>query len=75
LSKRLVNTAETLSSGALTTEREIALWVEHLGPVWKQSDRQMKQALVDWYEAMQAEGLKDAGANKMERFARGSLGN
>lgn len=75
LAKMLVNTAETLSSGALTTEREIALWVEHLGPVWKQSDRQMKQALVDWYGAMQAEGLKDAGPNKMEQFARGGLDN
>lgn len=30
----LVNTAEILSSDALTNEREIAFWVEHLGPVW-----------------------------------------
>jgi hypothetical protein len=35
----------------------------------------MKQALVDWYAAMQAEGLKDAGPNKMEQFARGGLIN
>lgn len=73
LAKMLVNTAEILSSGSQTSEREIALWVEHLGPVWKQSDRQMKQALADWYGAMQAEGLKEAGANKMEQFARGGL--
>ncbi|WP_440973307.1 AbiV family abortive infection protein [Pseudomonas koreensis] len=73
LAKMLVNTAEILSSGSQTTEREIALWIEHLGPVWKQSDREMKQALVDWYGAMQAEGLKEAGPNKMEQFARGGL--
>lgn len=73
LAKMLVNTAEILSSGSPTTEREIVLWVEHLGPVWKQSDRQMKQALVDWYGAMQAEGLKEGGPNKMEQFARGRL--
>lgn len=75
LAEMLVNAAEILSSGALTTEREIALWVKHLRPVWKQSDREMKQALVDWYAAMQAEGLKDAGPNKMEQFARGGLIN
>lgn len=75
LTKMLVNTAETLSSGALTTEREIALWVEHLGPAWKQNDRHMKQALVDWYGAMQAAGLIDAGPNKMEQFALGGMDN
>lgn len=73
LTKKLVDTAEILSSGSQTTEREIVLWVEHLGPVWRQSDRQMKQALVDWYGAMQAEGLKEAGPNKMEQFAHGGL--
>lgn len=73
LAKMLVNTAEILSSGSETTEREIALWVEHLKPVWNRSDRQMKQALIDWYGAMQAEGLKEAGPNKMEQFARGGL--
>ncbi|WP_262405460.1 AbiV family abortive infection protein [Pseudomonas fluorescens] len=75
LAKTLVNTAEILSSGSPVTEREIALWVEHLGPVWKQSDRQMKQALIDWYRAMQEEGLKEAGLNAMEQFVRGGLVN
>ena len=44
--------------------------MEHIGPVWKQNDRWMKQALVKWYEAMQKEGLQPAGDNKMEQFIR-----
>lgn len=30
-------------------------------------------AMADWYGAMLAEGLKEAGPNKMEQFARGGL--
>jgi hypothetical protein len=75
LARRLVNTAELLSSTSSVTEREIELWVEHLGPVWKKSDRQTKHALISWYRSMQEEGLKDVGPNKMEQFIHEGLTN
>jgi hypothetical protein len=45
----LVQIAKTLAGKDQHTEREIALWVEHIGPVWKKDPAWMKQALVNWY--------------------------
>lgn len=64
----LVRTAEILGPKSSVSEREIELWVEHLGPVWKKNENLMRLALVSWYRSMQAEGLKEAGSNKMEKF-------
>ncbi|MNF95862.1 hypothetical protein D3C84_786310 [compost metagenome] len=75
LARTLVKTAELLSSTSPVTEREIELWVEHLGPFWKKSDQQMKHALISWYRCMQEEGLKDVGPNKMEQFIHEGLTN
>ncbi len=70
LVRMLLQTARALAGNDEHTEREIALWVEHIGPVWKKDPAWMKQALVNWYGAMQAEGLAAEGANSMERFIR-----
>lgn len=64
----LVHAAEILAPKSTVSEREIELWVEHLGPVWKKSEHLMRLALASWYRSMQAEGLKEAGPNKMEEF-------
>ncbi|QNI04780.1 AbiV family abortive infection protein [Halomonas sp. SH5A2] len=68
LADQLVSTAELLSSASPTSEREIELWVEHVGPVWKKDMNWMKRAVASWYEAMQQEGLKPDGENGMENF-------
>ena len=68
LANQLVTSAGLLSSASPTSEREIELWVEHVGPVWKKDMNRMKRALVNWYEAMQQEGLKPGGENGMENF-------
>lgn len=68
LANQLVATAELLSSASSTSEREIELWVEHVGPVWKKDMNWMKRAVANWYEAMQREGLKPDGENGMEKF-------
>lgn len=68
LATTLVRTAEILAPKSYVSEREIDLWVEHLGPVWKKSEHLMRLALVSWYRSMQEEGLKEAGANQMEKF-------
>lgn len=68
LAVQLVSTAELLSSVSPTVEREIELWVEHVGPVWKKDINWIKHAMTNWYEAMQKEGLKAVGENAMENF-------
>lgn len=52
------------------TPKEIELWIEHVGPVWKKGMPWMKQAIVTWYAAMQTHGLAPDGENKMEVFVR-----
>ena len=72
LAETLVATARLLASGSSgeCSEREIELWVEHVGPVWRHDLGWMKQALVNWYAAMQDAGLKPKGDNTMEQFVR-----
>lgn len=50
------------------SEKEIELWIEHIGPVWKKDLVQMKITLVNWYSAMQVAGLAPEGDNGMELF-------
>lgn len=73
LADQLVSTAELLSSVSPTSEREIELWVEHVGPVWKQDLNWMKRAVASWYEAMQREGLKPDGESGIEKFLDGGI--
>lgn len=73
LADSMVRTARLLSTGEPCSVREIELWVEHVGPVWKQDINWMKQALVNWYSAMQAAGLKPEGQNQMDTFVRAGL--
>src|SRR5581483_1935509 len=68
LATQLVLTAEVLAKGSIVTAREIELWVEHLGPVWKRDPAWLRKALENWYSALQAEGLKEPGPNRMAGF-------
>ena len=72
LAASLVETAHLLaaSSSRECTTREVELWVEHVGPVWRQDLGWMKQAVINWYAAMQEAGLKPKGENSMEQFVR-----
>jgi AbiV family abortive infection protein len=71
LARTLVDIAKLLAGKDEHTEREIALWIEHIGPVWKKDQAWMEQALINWYGAMQAQGLAAQGPNRMEHFIRG----
>lgn len=73
LAGHLVSTAKLLSSVTPTSEREIELWVEHVGPVWKKDMNWMKCAVESWYKSMQREGLEPDGENGMEKFLRGGI--
>ena len=69
----LVNVATILAGKHEYTKTEVDLWVKHIGPVWKKDHPSMKQALVNWYAAMQKSGLATEGTNEMEHFVREGL--
>jgi len=73
LAKMLVRVATLLTGKCEYTKTEVDLWVEHIGPVWKKEHALMKQALVNWYAAMQKSGLAPEGVNEMEQFVREGL--
>lgn len=70
LARSIVRTARLLIPKGSCTAREIELWIQHLGPTWKGENSWMQQALVNWYAAMQDEGLAAAGENRMEKFIK-----
>ena len=59
VSRSLVNTADLLAKGQTTTEQEILLWTEHMGPTYGQSLEQQKISLQSWCAAMRDNGLWD----------------
>jgi AbiV family abortive infection protein len=73
LAQILVRVAQVLARGETHTEEEVELWLKHVGPVWKKNSAWMKQALVNWYSAMQEAGLAEKCENKMEKFVRHGL--
>lgn len=74
LASELVMIAAVLSKARPVSEREIELWVDLIGPVWKRNPAWMQRALVAWYAAMQKEGLLPPGCNEMERFIEEGVG-
>lgn len=72
LSRSLVEIASILAKSKRVSVREIELWVEHVGPVWKGEMAWMKVAVAKWYAAMQRERLVPEGENDMAKFLFGS---
>lgn len=70
LARMLVDIARIFAQHSKHSEKEVELWIEHVGPVWKKDMAWMKQAVVNWYAAMQAAGLAKEGPNVMEQFVR-----
>ena len=70
LARMLVEIARIFAQGSNHSGREIELWVQHVGPVWKKDKAWMKQGVVNWYAAMQAAGLAKEGENMVEQFVR-----
>jgi AbiV family abortive infection protein len=69
LARSLIKAAAVLSKTANTTEREIELWIEHVGPAWRTPD--MKYALILWQQAMHDEGLTTRPGAEMADFIFG----
>jgi AbiV family abortive infection protein len=73
LAQMLVHIAQLFARDREYTEMEVKLWSDHIGPAWKKDPSWMKQALVNWYAAMQAAGIATEGPNEMEQFIRHGL--
>jgi AbiV family abortive infection protein len=74
LASMLVETATVLPRAEPVTEREIELWIEHVGPVWKGSMESMEHGLLEWSRQMEREGLRARGeSQKMEEFVLDGL--
>jgi len=73
VARQLVRIAQILAQNRKHTETEVRLWIEHVGPVFKQDHGWMKHALANWYAAMQEAGLAPDGPNKMEQFIRNGI--
>jgi AbiV family abortive infection protein len=70
LARMLVEIARIFAKGSKHSRKEIELWIEHVGPVWKKNMAWMKQGISNWYSVMQAAGLAKEGPNIMEQFVR-----
>ncbi len=73
LARMLVQTAKILAKSKKIREREIELWIKHIGPVWRKDPAWMKQALINWYDEMQQQGLATEGKNEMQQFIRNGI--
>jgi AbiV family abortive infection protein len=66
--KGILSVAQILAKKRVHTEREIELWVAHVGPVKEGVLEQQKQAVYDWFRAMEAEGLIEEGEIPFTEF-------
>lgn len=68
LAEKIISVAKLMAHPARHTAREIELWIQHIGPVWKKDMALMKQALVNWQEGMYREGLSATPSHEMRNF-------
>jgi AbiV family abortive infection protein len=71
LASSLVQIAKLFARDHKYDEKELELWVEHIGPVWKKDMPRMQQALINWNRAMETAGLTETSTQDMESFVRG----
>ena len=68
LARMLVQTARLFARDREFTEKEIELWCQHMGPAWKRNPEWMRQAIINWYAAMQEAGLAPEGIAEINEF-------
>ena len=73
LAKHLVSIADKFAKGSSTTTKEIKLWEEHMAPVYGAPLDVMKAALMNWFSAMEENGLYVYGKISAEEFIFGKV--
>jgi AbiV family abortive infection protein len=71
LASALVQTATLFARDHKYSQKELELWVEHIGPVRKKDMSWMQQALINWNRSMEEAGLTETSTQAMENFVRG----
>jgi len=66
LAQKMLVIAEILTPKHETTEREVELWIAHVGPHW--GTPEMKKGAVEFYKAMLSEGLTEHRIEEIEQF-------
>ena len=66
LAQKMLIIAEILTPKHETTEREVELWIAHVGPHW--GTPEMKKGAVEFYKAMLSEGLAEHRIEEIEQF-------
>lgn len=66
LAQKMLAIAEILTPKHETTEREVELWITHVGPHW--GTPEMKKGAVEFYKAMLREGLTQHRIEEVEQF-------
>lgn len=75
LARSVADIAKVLVDSPTHTEKEIALWIEHMAPAFASKDLDfMKQALVRWHDAMKENGLKADSESDFESFVGSGRG-
>ena len=67
LAREIIHSAGTLIPSRDTTEREMELWVQHVGPVWG-TNAAIPAASLAWYKAMRDEGIAEYNLDDVAAF-------
>ena len=71
LAKKLVSIADLFAKSNAVTIKEIELWQEFMKPVYGAPLEQMKAALLQWYAAMEENGLWENNGISVNAFVNG----
>ena len=71
LAREIVNLAKSFVPKKEVDEKEIALWIKHIGPILKSDFELMKVALQDWYYEMKLNGLYEGSLDDAFQFVGG----
>ena len=72
LAQMLVKIADLFAAKEAVTSEEMELWISHLGPAYGSTLETMKEALLNWYRAMNDAGLLPQNDTLVEPFIMGS---
>ena len=72
LAQVLVNTADLFATKKAITPEEIELWMAHLRPAYGAPLKTMKEALLNWYRAMNEAGLLKEVDTDVKEFVMGT---
>ena len=72
LAQMLVKIADLSANKETVTPEEMELWISHLGPAYGTPLETMKEALLNWYRAMNDAGLLKENDTVVREFVMGS---